>query len=59
MKTEFPCIQTSDLRGEVIQRAIGNDHSLMPVFEENIFAGVLDFENISEYISIQNAINNY
>lgn len=56
MNTQFPRLQSDELLSDVIQRLGDSKHSLMPVFRQGEFAGVLDMENITEYIMIQNAI---
>lgn len=58
MKTNWPDLQTSDMLIDVMQRFESKDHSLLPVFREGRLAGVLDLENISEYLMVQNAIRN-
>jgi CBS domain containing-hemolysin-like protein len=57
MRTEFPYLQASDSLGDVMQRLSNGSHTLIPVFEEKELAGVLDLENITEYLIVQNAIN--
>jgi Zn-dependent protease/predicted transcriptional regulator len=56
MKTDFPHLKTSDLLNDVMERFETKEYSLMPVFKENKLAGVLDLENITEYLMVQNAI---
>jgi Zn-dependent protease len=58
MRTDFPYLQTTDELNDVMLRFDSNRHTLLPVFEEKTFAGVLDLENITEYLLIQNAIKN-
>ncbi len=58
MKKEITYLQADDFLKDVMQRFTNSSsHVLMPVFREKEFIGVLDIENISEYITIQNAIN--
>jgi Zn-dependent protease len=56
IKKEAPSLQISDSLDDVMQRFIGSNNEFLLVFDEKKFAGVLDLENILEYISIQNAI---
>jgi len=58
MRTDFTNLKTSDLLNDVMERFETKEYSLMPVFKENKLAGVLDLENISEYLMVQNAIKN-
>lgn len=57
MATEFPDLQTSDQLSDVIQKFSDGRHTLIPVFENKKFVGVLDMENISEYLQVQDAIH--
>lgn len=56
MRTDFPYLQTTDMLNDVMQRLDSKNHNLAPVFEDKQVAGVLDLENISEFLMVQNAI---
>ncbi len=57
MRTEFPYLQTSDSLADILQRFSDGKHTLLPVFQNGELAGVLDMENITEFLQVQNAIN--
>lgn len=58
MQTEITYLKASELVDEAMQRFTDGSKTLMPVLEEGRLTGVLDLENISEYIMVQKAINN-
>jgi len=56
MQTEFVALHEEDNLGEIMLKFTSEANKLMPVMEGNEIKGVIDLENINEYVEIQNAL---
>ena len=56
MQTNVASLKPGDLLRDIMQRFSGNAETIMPVVDGKKIVGVLDLENISEFVQIQNAL---
>jgi Zn-dependent protease/predicted transcriptional regulator len=56
MKTKIITLQEEDKVNEIMTKASDGTSTLMPVFHDNVMIGVLNLENINEFILIQSAL---
>lgn len=49
-------LKTGDLVSDVMQKFSGNAEAIMPVFDGQKIIGILDTENITEFVQIQNSL---
>jgi Zn-dependent protease/predicted transcriptional regulator len=57
MQTIAVSLKPGDLLGDIMQKFSDNTEAVMPVFDGQKFIGILDLENITEFVQIQNALN--
>lgn len=57
MQTKIASLKPGDLLQDIMQRFSGNAETIMPVFDGKKIIGVLDLENITEFVQIQNALS--
>jgi len=56
MQSDVSAIKADDLLDDVIQKFSKNREAIVPVLVGGKLSGILDLENITEYIQIQNAL---
>jgi len=57
MQSKVTSIKPGDLLRDIMQKFSDNSEALIPVLEGKKIVGVLDLENISEFVQIQNALS--
>ncbi len=57
MQSKVTSLKPGDLLRDIMQKFSDNSEALIPVLEGKKIVGVLDLENISEFVQIQNALS--
>jgi putative methionine-R-sulfoxide reductase with GAF domain len=57
MQPKVALLKPGELLRDVMQKFSNNKEAIVPVFDCGKVIGVLDLENISEFVQIQNALN--
>ncbi|HEV8285048.1 MAG TPA: site-2 protease family protein [Chitinophagaceae bacterium] len=57
MQSRVASLKPGDMLRDVMQKFSGNAETIMPVFDGQKIIGVLDLENITEFVQIQNALS--
>jgi Zn-dependent protease/predicted transcriptional regulator len=57
MQTNVASLRPGDLLRDIMQKFSGNKEAIMPVLDGKKIIGILDLENISEFVQIQNALS--